>query len=107
MNLSKLPEALVEKIAEASVKIGSERALIALQGLVHVVAPLRIIDGVLRDETVDATLAAVKVSGIDNVVGAYVEKIEMRFPGIFQEEDDDDPKEEELEDASKPMRRRR
>ncbi|WP_456868350.1 hypothetical protein [Galbibacter sp. BG1] len=106
MKLSKLPEALVEKIAEASVKIGSERALIALQGLVHGVMPLRIIDGVLRDETVNATLAAVKASGIDNVVYAYIEKIEMRFPGIFQNEDDD-LEEEELEDAPKAARRRR
>lgn len=106
MNLSKLPEVLVEKITEASVQIGPERALIALQGLVHTVMPLRIIDGVLRDETVDATLAAVKASGVDNVVLAYIEKVETRFPGIFLEEDDDDDL-EESEDAPKPTRRRR
>lgn len=79
----KLPEVLAERVMEASEKIGAERALIALQGIVMLAKTIRIVDGVLRQETIDAVEKSVKVSGLDTLVAAYVEKVEHRFPGTF------------------------
>ena len=45
--------------------------------------------GTLRQETLDAVAKAVEVSGIETLIGAFVEKVEMRFPGTFQEDADD------------------
>lgn len=87
--LDKLPEVLVERVLEASEKIGPERALIALQGIVMLSKTIRIIDGVLRQETVDAVQKAIEVSGLDTLVSAYVEKIEARFPNTFAAEVDE------------------
>lgn len=96
--IDKLPTALVEKIAEANIKIGPERALIALQGMVHGKKPLRIIDGVLRSETIDAVNEFLKTATVEDLVIGYQLRLEDRFPGLFEDEDgdDDDPVEEEV-----------
>ncbi|WLR91017.1 hypothetical protein [Shinella zoogloeoides] len=97
-----LPELLGAALVEASAKIGPERALIALQGIVHNAKPIRVIDGVLRKETIEAVEKAVQVSGIETIVGAFVEKVEHRFPGTFEVDEDDDVIAGELPVAEAP-----
>lgn len=93
---AKLPEVLTEQLIQATAVIGPERALIALQGLVHSVKPIRIIDGVLRSETVDAVNAFLKINSVEALVLMYRDKIEDRFGRVFEEEDDDEPDEVEV-----------
>lgn len=98
-----LPELLTAALVEASAKIGPERALIALQGIVHNAKSIRIIDGALRKETVEAVTKAIEVSGIETLVSAYVEKIENRFPGTFEVDEKDDAIDGELPLAEEPV----
>lgn len=92
--LDKLPEVLAERLMEVAEKVGPERAMIALQGLVNLNKTICLIDGVLRQETIDAVNHTIKVSGLDTLVAAYQEKIEHRFPGTFAV---DEPDEEAVE----------
>jgi len=99
--LDKLPQVLLDAVNEASAKIGAERAMIALQGIIHLSYPIRIIDGVLRQEVIDGINHIMKTNEVEAIALPFIEKVETRFPGTF-ELDEEDLNEGEF-DATSPV----
>lgn len=99
-DFSELPIELTETIIHASTVIGAERAMIALQGLVHTGKKLTLIDGVLRHEAIVAVRIATINWGVERLVQLYQERLTARFPElVFSQDDEDEPVE--------PKKRRR
>jgi hypothetical protein len=76
-------ELIAAAVAEAEEKIGRQRAVIALQGLVHEYQPLRVINGEVSEETALAISIVAHKLGADRLVELYQAKLEARFPAEF------------------------
>jgi lysozyme family protein len=77
--MNRLPEDVREIVNEAASKIDPIRAVIALQGVLHRTSQLRVIDGVIRQETLDA----IATTDPGDLIDRYVAHVEARFPGTF------------------------
>lgn len=65
---------------EAEDKIGYQRAMIALQGVLHRYSSLQRIDGLLREETIVAARIAVIKVGAERLAEEYAKCLIERFP---------------------------
>lgn len=100
-HLGELPHELTEALTIASNKIGSQRAIIALQGIAHEHRKHTLIDGILREETIVGVRIAGLVVGNERLVEQYKARICERFPEVsFTEETED------TEESSRQKRRR-
>lgn len=99
-SISFLPEEIRVVFDEAEQKIGFERAMIALQGIIHQIEAIRFISGQVRQETIDAFEKAIATCGVEQIVERFITKLKSRFPEEYAPAPDPDP---EVESSEEPV----